>query len=79
MTFVRVLNPGMSSQATFATPVGGGPWRLAVLWARAPILTPWQRIELVAQRVFRVSNRGLQPQLCTNFSAEVRPQSTNQL
>jgi hypothetical protein len=71
VTFVSLLLPRKSSQVTFAAPVGGGPWRLAVIWTRDSTLTPWQRVELAAQRVFHMGNRGLQIQLHTNFSAEV--------
>ena len=73
LTSTRLMAAGQSSQVTIAAPVGGAPWRLEVLWARVPVLTPWQRVELVAQMIFRRPNRGLPIDLCTNFSTVVSP------
>lgn len=73
VTLVSLLPPGKSSQTTFAAPVGGVPWRLAVVWTRAPVLTPLQRVELIAQKIFTPHNQGLRNTLYTNFSAEVAP------
>lgn len=68
-----LLRPRQSSEVKIQAPIGEAPWRLPVLWGRAPVLTPWQRIELAAQSIFTPQHRGLRLNLYTNFSAEVLP------
>lgn len=73
VTPAHLLSPRQSSQVTVAAPVGGAPWRLAVLWMRPRVLTPWLRVELAAQRIFTPNKVGLRADVNTNFSAVISP------
>jgi hypothetical protein len=68
-----LLRPKQSCEVKIQAPISETPWRLPVLWGRAPALTAWQRIELAAQTIFTPHHRGLRLNLYTNFSAEISP------